>query len=322
MVGSSDPDIALSVVAPVLAEEETVPELVRRIVSVANGMGVPFEVILVDDGSPDGTWDAICEAAENDPRVKGVALSRNFGQHHAISAGIDAARGARIVVMDGDLQDEPEVIPQLWTRADEGYDVVFVKRTSRPISWRYRASQRAFYGLLSWLSGEHYRPEVANFSLITSHVAAAFRRLPERARFYGGSINWLGFRHGYVTAPHAARHGGKASYSLRSRFRLASTIILSYSERPLRLAIWLGAVVSSLAFLLGILVVIGRIAGVVAITGWASLMVAMLFMAGVILIVLGIIGVYLGRVFAEVQGRPVYVTRATVGDVGDATRGA
>lgn len=303
----------ISVVVPIFREEAIVGELVERLRTTLQQLTADFEVLLVDDGSDDRTWEAVLLAAEQDKRIKGLRFTRNFGQHHAISAGLEACDGDWVVVMDGDLQDRPEMIPRLYEAALSGFDVVFVSRQNRPESAIYRFVQHCFYRSLSYLAKTDYDPSLGNFSIISRRVVDSFRRLPEAIRFYGGSVYWLGFRRTAVPADHGSRHSGQSTYSLRKRARLATDIILAHSDRPLRLSVGLGLTMSAAAFLYAIVVVIRALTTGYAVLGWPSLIVALFFTSGMILTVLGIVGLYIGRIFDEVKRRPLYVLQDRVG---------
>jgi dolichol-phosphate mannosyltransferase len=266
-----------------------------------------FEIIIIDDGSTDSTWKRIEEIGEKNSKLKGIKFSRNFGHHYAITAGIAESTGDWVVVMDGDLQDRPEVIPDLYKKAQEGFDVVFVSRTQRPESLIYRLSQKIFYFVLRILSGVKFDNSQANFSIISKKVVESFKQFPENARFYGSTVMWLGYDRTSIKASHGTRLGGETSYTLKKRIKLASDIILAFSDRPLKFAIAIGILMSSFSFVMLFYVVWGSLHWGFSSVGWASLMAITLLTGGVILVVLGIIGVYIGSVFREVKSRPLYL---------------
>lgn len=266
-----------------------------------------FEIIIIDDGSTDSTWKRIEEIGEKNSKLKGIKFSRNFGHHYAITAGIAESSGDWVVVMDGDLQDRPEVIPDLYKKAQEGFDVVFVSRTQRPESLVYRISQKIFYFILRILSGVKFDNSQANFSIISNKVVESFKQFPENARFYGSTVMWLGYDRTSIKASHGTRLGGETSYTLKKRIKLASDIILAFSDRPLKFAIAIGILMSSFSFVMLFYVVWGSLNWGFSSVGWASLMAITLLTGGVILVVLGIIGVYIGSVFREVKSRPLYL---------------
>jgi glycosyltransferase involved in cell wall biosynthesis len=302
----------LSVVIPVYNESSLIDELVNRVKINIKLITEDFEILIVDDGSQDNTWNSIENEAKSENRIKGIKFSRNFGHHYAITAGLHNSDGQWVVVMDGDLQDRPEVIPDLYKKAQEGFDVVFVSRQNRPEKLYYQIAQKIFYWILRSLSGLDFDSRQANFSIINKKVVDAFKKFPENARFYGSTIKWLGFKRSFIVADHGVRHSGKPSYTIRKRFKLASDIILAFSERPLKLAIGFGLLMSSISILLAVWIFYGTFKWGFSVTGWSSVIVSILFSSGIILTVLGIIGIYLGRTFQEVKRRPLFVISETL----------
>ena len=303
--------VHLSVVIPVFNESSLIDELVKRVKTNVKLITDDYEMIIVDDGSEDNTWNSIENEAKSENRIKGIKFSRNFGHHYAITAGLHNSNGEWVVVMDGDLQDRPEVIPDLYKKAQEGFDVVFVSRQNRPEKLYYRIAQKFFYWILISLSGLDFDSRQANFSIINQRVVDAFKKFPENARFYGSTIKWLGFKRSFILADHGVRHSGKPSYTIRKRIKLASDIILSFSERPLKLAIGFGLLISSISILLALWIFYGTFKWGYSVTGWSSVIVSILFSSGIILTVLGIIGIYLGRIFQEVKRRPLFIISET-----------
>jgi glycosyltransferase involved in cell wall biosynthesis len=297
----------LSVVIPVYNECSLIDELVKRVKTNLKLITEDFEIIIVDDGSQDETWNSIENEAKLENRIKGIRFSRNFGHHYAITAGLHNSNGEWVVVMDGDLQDRPEVIPDLYKKAQEGFDVVFVSRQNRPEKLYYRSAQKIFYWLLKIFSGIDFDSRQANFSIIKKKVVEAFKIFPESSRFYGSTIKWLGFKRSFIVANHGTRYSGKPSYTFKKRLNLASDIILSFSERPLKFTIGLGLLISFISIFLALWIVYGTIKWGYSVTGWASGIVSILFSTGIILTVLGIVGIYLGRTFQEVKRRPLFI---------------
>lgn len=297
----------LSVVVPVFNESSLIEELLKRVTNNVKLITADFEIIIVDDGSQDKTWELIEVEAKKETRIKGIKFSRNFGHHYAITAGLHNSNGEWVVVMDGDLQDRPEVIPELHKKAQEGFDVVFVSRQNRPEKLRYRIAQKIFYATLSTLSGLDFDPRQANFSIINRKVVEAFKRFPENARFYGSTIKWLGFERSTVFADHGIRHSGKPSYTLRKRIKLASDIILAFAERPLRWSIYLGFLISVISMLSVIWIVYKSFFFGFSVNGWASLISVISFSTGIILIVIGVSSLYVGEIFRQVKNRPLYI---------------
>lgn len=303
----------LSVVAPVFREEGNVAEFCRRVSEALASITDDFEIILVEDGGGDGSWAAIRQQAARNRRIKGVRFTRNFGQHYAITAGLDMADGDWTVVMDSDLQDRPEVIPELYAKAQEGYDVVFVARQDRPESWLYRVAQGLFYKAFRYLVGSEYDPKHGNFSIISRKVLNDFRSLHENLRFYGGILFWLGYPRASIAAAHGRRHAGRSVYSLGKRLQLAGSIIIAHSDRPLRFSIGIGFTMASLSFTYGLYIIVRALFGNVAIQGWASLIVSIYFIGGMLMLVLGIIGIYVGKMYNETKQRPLYVVAERIG---------
>jgi dolichol-phosphate mannosyltransferase len=297
----------LSVVIPVLNEETLIQELINRVTLNCEEITNDYEVIIVDDGSTDNTWLKISDISNLNKKITGLRFSRNFGHHYALTAGLHETNGEWVIVMDGDLQDRPEVIPELYKKSQEGYEVVFVSRINRPEKIYYRVLQKIFYWFLKKLSGLNFDSSQANFSIINRKVVDSFKSFPENARFYGSTILWLGFKRSKIFAEHGERLSGKASYTLRKRLRLASDIILSFSDRPLKFAIGAGIFISTISIFAAGWIIFAAINWGYSVIGWASLICSIFFFSGTILIFLGIIGIYLGRVFQEVKSRPLYI---------------
>lgn len=303
----------ISVVAPVYNQQaSTLTELVRRLVASLSTITNDFEIVLVDDGSANDAWVTIKEMARANPEVRGIHLARNFGQHVAITAGLDHADGRWVVVMDADLQDRPEVIPELYAAAQQGYDVVFVNRVHRPEPLFYRATAALFYLLLNALSGQDYNRLQGNFSIVSADVVRAFRLLREPGRFYGGMMRWVGFRHGSIAAEHGAGDGGRTSYSLAKRVRFALSLILSFSTRLLYISIAVGLLMAVASFVAAGIIVAEKIHYPdYPLQGWPSVMTAIFFTAGVTNVAIGLTGIYIGQILQQTRGRPLYVVAST-----------
>lgn len=299
----------ISVVSPVYCCADCLRALHARLADTLSGLGKEYEIILVDDASPDGAWPVLRELAAADARVKGIALSRNFGQHYAIAAGIEHARGRWVVVMDCDLQDRPEEIANLYATAQQGYDIVFAERETRRDSWLKRTSSRLFIALLNYLSGADYDYRTANFGIYSRDVIDAVRSMGDRSRFFPVMVRWTGFRKTSVPVQHDARGDGGSSYTLRKLLRLALDIMLSYSDKPLRLVATLGIIVSMIALAMTGFSIYRYLNGDVSVAGYTSLMASMWLLAGVMLFCMGIIGLYIGRVFESVKFRPTFIVR-------------
>ncbi|HET8576145.1 MAG TPA: glycosyltransferase family 2 protein [Methylomirabilota bacterium] len=303
----------ISVVVPVLNEERNVPELYRRVRASLESAEVEFEIIYVDDGSTDRTAEILHGLHANDGRVKSVHLTRNFGHQAAISAGLRAASGDAVVVMDGDLQDSPEALPAFIERWRAGYEVVYAIRSRRQASWLKRLAYKIFYRVLGHISQISVPLDSGDFSLMERRVVDVLNAMPERTRFVRGMRSWAGFRQTGIPLDRGERFAGKAKYTYAKLLRLAADGFLALSYRPLQLASLSGAVVSGVALLLAIFLIFLKVVHGIPLQGWTSLMVAVLFLGGVQLISLGILGEYVGRIYDEVRDRPPYVVGQVVG---------
>lgn len=305
----------ISVVIPVYKAEGCLEELYRRLKTSLEVITKDFELILVEDCGGDRSWPMIIELACRDSRVKGLKFSRNFGQHYGITAGLDYCNGDWVVVMDCDLQDRPEEIPNLYAKAKEGYDVVLARRGHRKDSLLKRWSSWLFYKLFSYLADMDYDGETGNFRIISRKVAASCRTMRERLRFFGGLVAWMGFPTASISVQHDERFSGQTTYNFHKLWKLAAETVIAYSDKPLRLAIRFGFVISTLAFVYGGYIVYLSFARGTPIMGWSSLIVSLYFLGGIIISILGIIGVYLGKAFDEVKRRPLYIiSQATFDD--------
>lgn len=298
----------VSVVVPVFNEEALLGELHRRVIAAIEATGESFELVLVDDGSRDGSWAGMEELARRDARVVLVKLARNFGHQIAITAGVDAARGQAVVVMDADLQDPPEIIGEMLARWREGYDVVYGRRTRRAGESVFkRATAAAFYRLIRRMTAIDIPADTGDFRLMSRRVVDVLKQFQERNRFVRGMVAWIGFRQTAIDYERPARTAGETKYPFRKMLRFAADAIFSFSFAPLRIATGLGLVVSALSFTYAVYAVLARVFGWDVVQGWASLMVAVTFLGGVQLISLGIIGEYVGRIYDEAKQRPLYV---------------
>lgn len=303
---------SFSVVVPVYKCAETLRELCARLSSVFAKLSVDFEIILVNDGSPANDWEIICALAAEDKRIKSINLSRNFGQHNAIMAGIRHASCDWTVVMDGDLQDVPEEIPALYEKALSGYDVVFARRVARQDGAIKRLTSALFHGLVGFLSGVPSDSTIGNFSLSSRKVREAFLGIREHTLGYSFILRWLGFRSASVDVQHCARKQGETSYTVFKSLTLASSIILSHSNKPLWISIAVGGLCSAISGVYGLFLVLHYFLTQVPVTGWTSLMVSLYFLSGLLLMQLGVIGLYIGKIFDEAKNRPLYVVDETL----------
>jgi polyisoprenyl-phosphate glycosyltransferase len=305
----------ISVVSPVYGAASLLPELVERITGALQEITGDFEIILVEDHSPDESWEVICALAADNPSVKGISLSRNFGQQNSLNAGLDHAKGEWIVTLDCDLQDAPEFIPDLFRKASEGFDIVFAGRKNRKDQWLKKSASWAFNSLLGYLSETEVDHTVANFVIYNRKVADAMKMMGDYYRYYPMINQWVGFRKTTIQVEHSERKDNrKSSYSFRKRIILAFMTILSFSDRPLRLVMKGGFwMVLTMALLAIVLVVRYFVMGTV-VSGWLSLFISIWFLAGILIMILGVIGLYLGRVFETVKQRPRYIIREKVNE--------
>lgn len=300
-------EIEISVVSPVYGAQALLPELVSRVDGVLKGMGVSYEIVLVEDRSPDGSWKILKALAEKTPRVRAYRFSRNFGQHYAITAGLNFAKGNWIVVMDCDLQDRPEEIPALYAKALEGADSVVARRAQRQDTWLKRMSSKAYYSTFSYLTDTVQDPAVANFGIYNRKVINAILSMNDQIRYFPTMLQWVGFDRVYLDVVHDARAEGESSYNWTSLFALAFNNILAFSDKPLKLTVRFGFYISVISLSIGVFYLIQYLLGEIDVLGFASLIISISFFSGMIIMILGIIGLYLGKVFEKVKGRPMYI---------------
>ena len=305
-------NIQISIVSPVYRAEKMVHMLVERIVKSVTTITEDFEIILVNDASPDASWSVIEHECAQDKRVKGINLSRNFGQHYAITAGLHYAKGEWVVVMDCDLQDRPEEIPALYQKALEGYDIVYARRVDRQDKGLKKLSSVLFHKTFDWLSGSKTDKTIANFGIYKQCVIAEYNRMPELARSFGTLIRYLGFTKTTIDVQHAERAEGKSSYNLYKLLKLSFDVIISNSNKPLRMAVGLGFAMSALSFLLALYNVIARLVGFISFPGYTTTVFSIWFVGGLMLFVMGILGLYIGKIFDQVKGRQLFIVKDKV----------
>ena len=304
-------NITYSIIAPVYNEHESLPELYRRVTAVMDKNDEPWELILVDDGSTDGSTEKILQLAQEDYRVRPVIFARNFGHQIAITAGWDFARGQAIVIIDADLQDPPEMILELAAKWKEGYEVVYAVRAEREgETWFKKLTSSLFYRLIYRITDVKIPLDTGDFRLMDRKVVDVLKQMRERHRFPRGMSAWVGFRQIGVEYNRAARYGGTTKYPFRKMVRLALNAITSFSYFPLQVATYFGFASAGLAILAIPLVIYLRMAGIPQFTGQATTLIAVLFLGGVQLISLGILGEYIGRLYDEAKGRPLYIVRS------------
>jgi dolichol-phosphate mannosyltransferase len=302
--------ITYSIVAPIYNELDNIPELYRRVKEVMDSTGETWELILVDDGSTDGSTSAICALGKEDKRVRPVIFARNFGHQIAITAGWDYARGAAVVIIDADLQDPPEVILEMAKKWKEGYEVVYAVRAEREgESWFKLWTASVFYRLIYRITDVKIPLDTGDFRLMDRKVVDVLKQMRERHRFPRGMSAWVGFKQIGVDYRRAARVAGETKYPFRKMFRLALNAITSFSYFPLQVATFFGFASAGIAILAIPPVVYLRMTGSQAFFGQATTLIAVLFLGGVQLISLGILGEYIGRLYDEAKGRPLYIVR-------------
>jgi dolichol-phosphate mannosyltransferase len=304
------PDMELSIVVPVYNEEDTLPELHRRLGEILPLVGGESEVILVNDGSRDGTAALIGRLCAEDARFRGVHFSRNFGHQAAVAAGLRYSRGRAVVVMDADLQDPPQLVLTLLEKWREGYEVVYARHARRQReSWLKRILAFGYYRVLRQVAQQEVPADTGDFCLMDRQVVDLLNAMPERNRYIRGLRAWVGFRQTAVEFDRPGRFAGEAKYTFRKSLSLAVNGVISLSKAPLRIATWFGLIVSLTSFVLAVAFVIEKLTVGFEIRGWASTVVIILFLGGVQLLTIGIIGEYISRIYDEVKQRPLYVVR-------------
>jgi len=297
----------ISVVVPVYRCSTTLSELHQRLVSTMQRLSQTYELILVNDASPDDAWQVMKKLVDADTNVRAINLSRNFGQHYAITAGLQYARGELVVIMDGDLQDQPEEISKLYQALTPELAAVLGRRQIRRDDFAKKFSSRCFYFCLSYLTDTKLDPAIANFGIYRRKLIDAVLAMPEQIRFFPLMVRWVGFKTTTINIDHAERNAGKSSYSLGKLLRLAFDVITAFSDKPLRLTMKIGAIISCGAFVYALYILMRVALGLSLIPGWASVIVSIWFLAGLVIMLLGMIGVYIGRIFDQVKHRPLYV---------------
>jgi glycosyltransferase involved in cell wall biosynthesis len=304
---SAPAPVELSVVAPVFNDEECLAELHSRLTTVLGALTPSYEIILVDDGSHDASWDVVEALSRKDPRVRGVRLSRNFGQHFAITAGLEATRGQRVVVMDSDLQERPEEIPRFWEKMNEGYEVVFSLRRQRRDSFFKRTTSVLFFVAMNRLTGQRVRGEEGTLSMLDRKVVDAFLRVTDVHRHYLYILRYIGFRQAFVDVEHAERFAGTSSYDLKRMFIHALDGITSQSTRLLQASSAIGFLFVIGAFAQVLWLIYKRKILDQGVEGWASAMVSTWFIGGMVLFSLGVLGLYVGKMFEQTKNRPLFI---------------
>lgn len=303
----------LSVVSPCYGAPTLLRQLVKEITEAVAPLTESYEILLVEDGSPDNSRDIIREICAQDPHVKGIFLSRNFGQQSALNAGYDQAQGNYVVTLDCDLQNPPAQIRDLYLKAKEGYDIVYATRRNRPDSFFMTQGSHVFNKLMGFLTDTRQDESVAEFAIFSHKVVEAMAKLGDYHRYYPLMTQWVGFKTAKVDVEHAVRSDGKrSSYSMRKRIELAVTTAVSFSTKSLRLIVYFGTIITLLAILAAIALVIKTLVMDTQVSGWVTLFISMWFIAGIMIMIMGVIAVYIGSIFDEVKKRPTYLISEVV----------
>lgn len=302
----------LSIVSPVYRGEKMLDELVKRIHAAISPITDDYEIVLVNDCSPDDSWSKITDICSHDQRVKGINLSRNFGQPYAITAGLTYAKGDYIAVIDCDLQNKPEDLPTMYAKALEGYDVVSARRVVRDDTFLKRLSSAVFHRVYDFLSGFHTDKAVAEFGIYSKKIVKVYCSIPEYSRSFVELIHTLGFKKTSVDVSHDHRLEGESSYNLRRLLVLSYNSIISNSNRPLYLSVTLGFLMSLLSFLMAVYNIFAKFAGWNEVAGYTSTVFSIWFVGGLLLFMMGILGLYIGKIFDQVKGRPVFIVSDTL----------
>lgn len=296
----------LSIVTPIYKGEKMLDELVRRITMSVTTITDEYEIILVNDQSPDDSWNVIKRICQEDKHVKGVNLSRNFGQHYAITAGLSLVQGEWIVVMDCDLQDRPEEIPNLYHKAMEGgFDIVYAQRQERQDKFLKRLSSTAFHAVFDWLSGIKSDKTIANFGIYHNQVIMEYNKMPERARAFGSLIRYLGFSVGYQPVVHAERAEGTSGYNFARLMKLAFDVMISNTNKPLKMAVELGLVMAVFSFVLALYNVFAKLFGIISVQGYTTTVFSIWFVGGILLMMMGVLGLIYRQDFRPSERKTV-----------------
>lgn len=302
----------ISIVSPVYRGEKMVHELVTRIRENVTKLTDDFDIILVNDASPDQSWQMILKECADDKRIKGINLSRNFGQHKAIRAGLNYAKGDWVVVMDCDLQDRPEEIPNLYAKGVEGFDIVQGERMERKDNGLKKLSSKVFHIIFDWLTGIKSNQRIANFGIYKNTVIKYICQISERDRGLISMLRYVGFNSTSIPIEHGARLEGKSSYTLSKLLNLAFNNIISNTNKPLRVMVEVGFAMAFFSLVIALYNVLAKLCGFISVAGFSTIVFSVWFVGGMIMMQIGILGIYIGKVFDQVKGRPLYVVRDEV----------
>lgn len=297
----------LSIVSPIYKGEKMLSELIRRISDSVVSITDSYEIILVNDCSPDNSWDRIREECKDDRHIVGINLSRNFGQHYAITAGLSVSQGKWIVVLDCDLQDQPEEIPKLYRKAQEGYDTVFAMRTARKDSKMKKLQSALFHSTYSYMTGINYDKSVGNFGIFNRKVINAVLSMGDSIKSFGPMVDWVGYKKTYVPVEHASRLEGKSSFNFIKLIRQASDGIIGFSNKPLYMVLQIGFFISFSAFAIAMFYLFRYLMGGVTVDGFTTIVISLWLLGGIIIGVIGVVGIYIAKIFDRVKQRPSFI---------------
>jgi polyisoprenyl-phosphate glycosyltransferase len=297
----------ISVIIPLYRCSNFIEELTNRLHQTLQKISFDYEIIYVNDASPENDWQIVCSEAKKNIKVKGINLSRNFGQHYAITAGLNCAQGEWIVVMDGDLQDMPEEINKLYSKTKEGFEIVCAQRIKRKDHYLKKLSSYLFYKIFSYLTDTKQDESIANFGIYHHKVIDSILSMNDNIRYFPTMIQWVGFNKTNIEVDHGQRSAGSSSYNLYRLTKLAFDNIISFSDKPLRLMVKLGISITILTFIVFVYMLVLYLKGKIEVIGYSSLILSIWFFSGIIIFFIGIVGIYLGKVFEKVKDRPLYI---------------
>lgn len=300
---------SISVIVPIYSCKNCLHELYERLKQSLSKITNNYEIIMINDSSPDEPWELITQLSKKDSRVKGINFSRNFGQHYAIIAGLEYSTSDWIVVMDCDLQDKPEEIIKLYKEVSLGFDIVFAQRKDRKDSFFKRLGSKIFYKLLGYLTDTKQDPSIANFGIYNRKSILAVLSMNDKLKYFPVMIKWVGFKSSIIAIEHSSRQEGKSSYSLSKLISLSIDVMLSFSDKPLKLAVKLGFIISSISLTLSLFIFVRALITGYTIPGWASTIMSIWFLSGLIIFVLGIVGIYIGKTFDQSKDRPAFIIK-------------
>ena len=302
----------LSVVIPLYKCSNSIRRLTSRLKLTLEELNLAFELIYINDASPMNDWNIVESECKKDKRVKGINLSRNFGQHYAIAAGLEHAKGEWIVVIDGDLQDQPEEIINLYNKVMEGFDIVFAKRAQRQDGFIRRIGSKYFYKTLAYLTGTEQNAEIANFGIYHKKVVEAILNMNDYTRYFPTMVKWVGFKSTAIEVKHALSESHESGYTFAALLNLGISTILSFSDKPLRLTLKLGIGISGVSFLFALFTLYKSLTHQISVSGYSSLIISIWFLSGIIITLIGMVGLYVGRIFDQVKNRPTYIVSETI----------